>query len=188
MAAADTETCGNSKFLPLACPQPGVTYPIQISYCGECTMPLEYCEYYPNYEKCKKWLEKNLPEEFERLMSIKDEEEGGEGDAEKKRQKRGGKGQMKAKKKTEPQGVRIGTAKRGKKKMVTIVMGLATYDIDLKDASKAFSKKFSCGSSIQGEDEIEIQGDVKDDLFDFLPEKWPQIDEDSIDDVGDLKK
>ncbi|CAG2246343.1 DENR [Mytilus edulis] len=163
MAAADTETCGNSKFLPLACPQPGVTYPIQISYCGECTMPLEYCEYYPNYEKCKKWLEKNLPEEFERLMSIKDDEE-------------------------EPQGVRIGTAKRGKKKMVTIVMGLATYDIDLKDASKAFSKKFSCGSSIQGEDEIEIQGDVKDDLFDFLPEKWPQIDEDSIDDVGDLKK
>ncbi|CAG2225091.1 DENR [Mytilus edulis] len=148
----------------------------------------KYCEYYPNYEKCKKWLEKNLPEEFERLMSIKDDEEGGEGDAEKKRQKRGGKGQMKAKKKTEPQGVSIGTAKRGKKKMVTIVMGLATYDIDLKDASKAFSKKFSCGSSIQGEDEIEIQGDVKDDLFDFLPEKWPQIDEDSIDDVGDLKK
>ena len=48
-------------------------------------------------------------------------------------------------------------------------------DIDLKDASKAFSKKFSCGSSIQGEDEIEIQGDVKDDLFDFLPEKWPQV-------------
>ena len=48
-------------------------------------------------------------------------------------------------------------------------------DIDLKEASKAFSKKFSCGSSIQGEDEIEIQGDVKDDLFDFLPEKWPQV-------------
>ena len=48
-------------------------------------------------------------------------------------------------------------------------------DIDLKDASKAFSKKFSCGSSIQGEDEIEIQGDVKDDLFDFLPEKWSQV-------------
>lgn len=26
-----------------------------------------------------------------------------------------------------------------------------------------------------GEDEIVIQGDVKDDLFDVIPEKWPQV-------------
>lgn len=26
-----------------------------------------------------------------------------------------------------------------------------------------------------GDDEIVIQGDVSDDLFDFLPEKWPQV-------------
>lgn len=61
------------------------------------------------------------------LLFCVDDDEGGEGDAEKKRQKRGGKGQMKAKKKAEPQGVRLATSKRGKKKMVTIVMGLATY-------------------------------------------------------------
>lgn len=48
-------------------------------------------------------------------------------------------------------------------------------DIDLKEASKVFSSKFSCGSSVTGDDEIVIQGDVSDDLFDFLPEKWPQV-------------
>ena len=33
-----------------------------------------------------------------------------------------------------------------------------------------------------------IQGDVKDDLFDILPEKWPEIDEDLIDDIGERKR
>lgn len=37
-------------------------------------------------------------------------------------------------------------------------------------------------------DEIVIQGDVKDDLFDIIPEKWPEIDEDFIDDLGDQKR
>jgi hypothetical protein len=29
---------------------------------------------------------------------------------------------------------------------------------------------------------------VKDDLFDVIPEKWPEIDEDVIEDLGDLKR
>jgi len=68
---------------------------------------------------------------------------------------------------------------------------------------------------VTGDDEIVIQGDVKDDLFEVIPEKWPQvsyivkkkrkyisninffngnflfffqIDEDSIDDLGDQKR
>ena len=45
----------------------------------------------------------------------------------KKRQTRGGKGVIKAKKKTEPQGLKLSTATRGKKKRVTIIAGLATY-------------------------------------------------------------
>lgn len=60
--------------------------------------------------------------------------------------------------------------------------------IDLKLAAKFFGSKFACGSSVTGEDEIVIQGDVKDDLFDVVPEKWPEIDEDNIDDLGDLKR
>lgn len=48
-------------------------------------------------------------------------------------------------------------------------------DIDLKKASKFFAGKFSCGSSVTGEDEIVIQGDCKDDLFDIIPEHWPAV-------------
>ena len=48
-------------------------------------------------------------------------------------------------------------------------------DIDLKVAAKFFGTKFACGSSVTGEDEIVIQGDVKDDLFDIIPEKWPEV-------------
>jgi len=28
---------------------------------------------------------------------------------------------------------------------------------------------------VTGDDEIVIQGDVKDDLFEVIPEKWPQV-------------
>lgn len=42
-------------------------------------------------------------------------------------------------------------------------------------AAKFFGTRFACGSSVTGEDEIVIQGDVKDDLFDVIPEKWPDV-------------
>jgi density-regulated protein, putative len=76
---------------------------------------------------------------------------------------------------------------RGKKKFVTIVSGLGTFEIDLKEAAKFFASKFACGSSVTGEDEIVIQGDVKDDLFDIITEKWPDIEEDMIEDMGERK-
>ena len=50
-----------------------------------------------------------------------------------------------------------------------------TTDIDLKKASKTFAQHFSCGSSVTGEDEIVIQGDVSDDVIDFILDKWPQV-------------
>ena len=48
-------------------------------------------------------------------------------------------------------------------------------DISLKGGSKYFAGKFSCGSSVTGPDEIVIQGDCKDDLWDLITEKWPQV-------------
>jgi len=169
-------------------PREGVNYPVHVHYCGNCTMPIEYCEYYPEYEKCKQWLEKNLPTEFEKVK-IGDGGDNPSGEEEKKRQKRGGKGIIKTKKKEEgPKQVCVSRAPRGKKKSVTVVTGLSTFDIDLKVAAKFFGQKFACGSSVTGEDEIVIQGDVKDDLFDVIPEKWPEIDEDFIEDLGDQKR
>merc|ERR1712038_1378553 len=122
-------------------------------------MPFEYCEYYPDYEGCKKWLEENMPEKFSQ-MSVGSEAGETDEDA-KKRQKRGGKGMMKAKKKEEKVEKRIllSIAPRGKKKAVTVVQGLKTFGIDLKVAQKFFSSRFACSSSVQGDDEVIIQGD-----------------------------
>ncbi|XP_014255572.1 density-regulated protein homolog [Cimex lectularius] len=160
-------------------------YPLKVLYCGNCSLPTEYCEYMPDHEKCKQWLETNLPGEFKKL-AVNESEEGTE---EKKRQKRGGKGLTKIKKKEEgPKQVVISRAPRGKKKSVTVVTGLSSFDIDLKFACKFFGTRFACGSSVTGDDEIVIQGDVKDDLFDVIPEKWPIIDEEFIEDAGDLKR
>lgn len=192
-------------------PKAGASYPLSVQYCGNCSMPLEYCEYYPEYEKCKQWLEKNLPVEFERLKTgatasgttagATGSGEGGAaggteaegaaaGEEDKKRQKRGGKGMMKTKKVKDdgPKKICVSRSARGKKKSVTVVTGMATFDVDLKVAAKFFGTKFACGSSVTGDDEIVIQGDVKDDLFDVIPEKWPEIDEDFIEDLGDQKR
>jgi len=168
-------------------PQPGVKYPLLVEYCGNCSMPFEFRENYPDQDGCRKWLEENMPEQFAALAL---EGEDGDGEDGKKRQKRGGKGMMKAKKKEVEveKKIILSIAPRGKKKAVTVVQGMKTFGIDLKVASKFFSSKFACSSSITGEDEIVIQGDVKDDLFDVLPEKWPEIDEDLIDDIGEKKR
>lgn len=172
-------------------PIPGIKYPIEVSYCGECSMPIEYCEYYSNAAKCNEWLNKHLPEEFEKRMKLTEGADGAKGESaeeEKKRQKRGGKGVIKTKKKVEKERhIQLSRQARGKKKSVTVIQGLATFDIDLKEASKLFGHKFACGSSVTGEDEIVIQGDVKDDLFDLILEKWSEIDEDCIEDLGDVK-
>lgn len=109
-------------------PKSGVSYPVTMQYCGNCTVPIEYCEFYPDYEKCKIWLEKNLPTEFSKVK-VDDGGEGGAGDDEKKRQKRGGKGMMKVKKNKDDvqKKVSVSRAPRGKKKSVTVVTGLNTF-------------------------------------------------------------
>lgn len=94
-------------------PTPGVSYPIKVDYCPNCSLPfevcfyenfatnfsffiskvwLQYCEYYPDYENCKKWLEKNMPERFATLNLEDGGEEGADVDGKTKRQTRGGKG------------------------------------------------------------------------------------------------
>lgn len=87
---------------------------------------LQYCEYYPEYDKCKQWLERNLPSEFEKVQ-VNDDGDGAT-EEEKKRQKRGGKGMLKTKKKDEgPKQVYVSRAPRGKKKSVTVVTGLNSF-------------------------------------------------------------
>ena len=101
--------------------------------------------------------------------------------------KRGGKGIVKIKKKTGNKKVELFRSNRGKKKFVTVCRGLSTFEVDLKDAAKLFASKFACGSSVTDVDEIVVQGDVKDDLIDLIQEKWPEIEDDYIEDLGDKK-
>lgn len=175
-------------------PKADVTYPLAIIYCQNCFLPIEYCEFYPEYSKCKVWLEKNLPNEFEKVKLDGNSTSGAVDsestvDDDKKRQKRGGKGIIKTKKKDDlPKKLCLSRAPRGKKKSVTVVVGLNTFGIDLKVAAKFFGSKFACGASVTGEDEIVIQGDVKDELIEVIPEKWKEIDEDFIEDLGDQKR
>ncbi|NXT15579.1 DENR protein, partial [Prunella fulvescens] len=182
-------------------------YPLRVLYCGgksgelgqeweHKTKSCSYCEYMPDVTKCRQWLEKNFPDEFAKLTvenSPKQEAGVGEGqgnvgggeEEEKKKQKRG---KIKQKKKTVPQKVTIAKIPRAKKKYVTRVCGLATFEIDLKEAQRFFAQKFSCGASVTGEDEIIIQGDFTDDIIDVIQEKWPEVDDDSIEDLGEVKK
>ncbi|ESO03303.1 hypothetical protein HELRODRAFT_112230 [Helobdella robusta] len=184
---ADTENDG--QFIKYNGPVDCVHYPVQVLYCPPDVCdgwPLEYCEYHPAFEKAKEWVEKNLSEDVKELLI---DSTAGESGDKKKRQTRGGKAQIKTKQKQDVEKkITLSRSCRGKKKFVTVVSGLSTYEIDLKVASKAFGSRFACGSSVTGDDEIVIQGDIKDDLFDFLVEKWPQIDEDTIEDLGDQKR
>jgi len=168
-----------------------VKYPIKVEYCPFNGLPYEYLEYYPDYADCKKWMEESMPDRFATLSVEDGEKAGGEGGETSKRQKRGGKGMVKVKKKeadSAEKKIQLSIAPRGKRKSVTVVQGLKTFGIDLKEASKFFGKKFAASSSITGDDEIVIQGDCKDDLFDLIPEKWPEVDEDLIDDLGEKKR
>ncbi|KAG9508623.1 Density-regulated protein-like protein, partial [Fragariocoptes setiger] len=147
----------------------GSTEPIVVEYCDQCTLPTEYCE----FSECAK-----------RIAASK---EGADGDH--KRQTRGGKAQgTKTKKTAVEKKMQVFRSNRGKKKFVTVVVGMGTFGIDLKEASKFFSKKFACSSSVTGPDEIVVQGDVKDELIDILSEKFPEIDADLVEDGGDQKR
>lgn len=33
--------------------------PVKVLYCGVCSLPAEYCEFGPDFEKCKPWLIQN---------------------------------------------------------------------------------------------------------------------------------
>lgn len=150
---------------------------ISVQYCDQCTLPTEYCE----FTDCAKRAA------AEALANSGDGTTNS-GDLEHKRQTRGGKAQgPKAKKQAEKK-LEVFRSNRGKKKFVTVIVGMGTFGVDLKEASKLFSKKFACSSSVTGTDEIVVQGDVKDELIDLIPEKFPEIDADLIEDGGDQKR
>lgn len=75
---------------------------------------------------------------------------------------------------------------------MTEIAGLEAFGLDLKKVAKEFGKKFATGSSVtktaSGGEEITVQGDVSDDIADWLGEHHEEIPEDNIEQVEDKKK
>lgn len=76
---------------------------------------------------------------------------------------------------------------------MTAVIGLEAFGLELKKVAKDFGKKFATGASVtklaSGGEEIVVQGDVSEEIEEFLLEKWGEvIPEDNIELVEDKKK
>lgn len=88
--------------------------------------------------------------------------------------------------------VTIKRIERNKRKFVTSISGLEAFGLDLKKVAKDFGKKFATGSSVtktpSGGEEIVVQGDVSEEIEEFLLEKYKDIPEDNIELVEDKKK
>ena len=50
----------------------------------------------------------------------------------------------------------------------------------MKQASKALASKFAASAAVLEGDELQIQGDIVDELMSFIPTKWPVVPAKSI--------
>ncbi|TFK23307.1 density-regulated protein DRP1, partial [Coprinopsis marcescibilis] len=156
--------------------------PVELLYCGVCSWPPEYCEFGSHITRCKEWLKEAHPDLFNkfyseeglaaRLGTISLEAQAKlEKDIAKKEAKAEAKAEADLKKKLSSQ-VTIKRIERTKRKHVTVIHGLEKFSIELKKAAKQFASKFATGSSVTkspaGEDEITVQGDVADEIYDLI--------------------
>ncbi|KAJ3019587.1 UNVERIFIED_CONTAM: Translation machinery-associated protein 22 [Siphonaria sp. JEL0065] len=181
---------------------------VQVFYCGICGAPPEYCEYGPSFKRCKPWLQENNAELYAKLYDagasqaaaklkdltvVEGSANAGAASASTEGAKKEGapekldalqKEQLKKDKKKQEARVSIKRIERTKRKCVIAVAGLEVFDVDLKKAAKLFATKFACGSSVTknpaGFDEIIVQGDVQDDIYDLILKTWKNIPEDNL--------
>ncbi|KAA8644885.1 putative RNA binding protein Tma22 [Aspergillus tanneri] len=89
--------------------------------------------------------------------------------------------------------VQIKRVERNRRKHVSVITGLEVYGLENKKVAKELGKKFATGSSVTksaaGTEEITVQGDVSDDVKDWLLEMYEkEIPEANIEIVEDKKK
>ncbi|KAM7515642.1 hypothetical protein LguiA_005225 [Lonicera macranthoides] len=169
--------------------------PVRVLYCGVCGLPAEYCEFGPDFEKCKPWLIQNAPDLYPDLLkeanakdadnvsgqlqstSISDGKTPSGGSTSKQEEvKRLPGGKIKKK---ERQEVIIEKVTRNKRKSITTVKGLELFGVKLSDASKKLGKKFATGASVvkgpTEKEQIDVQGDISFDVVDFITDTWPDV-------------
>ncbi|XP_071716534.1 translation machinery-associated protein 22-like isoform X2 [Rutidosis leptorrhynchoides] len=182
--------------------------PVQVLYCGVCGLPAEYCEFGPDFEKCKPWLIQFAPQVYPHLLqdatgkdietvsnqlqssSISDGNSASGSSVPKQEPiKRLPGGKVKKKDKQE---VIIEKVTRNKRKSITTLKGLDLFGVKLSDASKKLGKKFATGASVvkgpTEKDQIDVQGDIAYDIVEFITHTWPDVPESAIFFIEDGKK
>jgi density-regulated protein DRP1 len=88
--------------------------------------------------------------------------------------------------------IQIKRVERNKRKHVTVITGLEIFGLENKKVAKDLGKKFATGSSVTksaaGAEEITVQGDVSEDVKEWLLETHGQIPEANIELIEDKKK
>ncbi|KAJ5951464.1 uncharacterized protein N7479_009877 [Penicillium vulpinum] len=168
-----------------------------------CTLPPEYCEFGGTAKKCEEWLKENDSDLWDKLysedalnanlstLSVSAQERAAK-DAAKKEAKAAANEARDSERKAASK-VLIKRVERNKRKYVTVVIGLEVFGLENKKIAKDLGKKFATGSSVTrspaGIEEITVQGDVSDDLHDWLLEvHGKKIPESNIELIEDKKK
>lgn len=174
----------------------------QVVYCEICALPPEYCEFGGSLKRCKEWLITAHPELYERIYSDQAVEDAmGDMSLEKKEKvaKEIAKKQEKEERKQEKElakkaasKVTIKRIERTKRKHVIAVTGMEVFGLELKKVAKVFANKFATGASVTkgllGNDEIIVQGDLSDEIYDLITEKYPEIQEENLEQVEEKPK
>lgn len=89
--------------------------------------------------------------------------------------------------------VQIKRVERNKRKYVTVIVGLEVHGLENKKVAKELGKKFATGSSVTkapaGGEEITVQGDVCEDVQEWLEEVYSrEIPGENVEIVEDKKK
>ncbi|KAK9469162.1 translation initiation factor SUI1 [Lipomyces arxii] len=155
---------------------------LSVVYCGVCTFPPEYCEFGGTLPRCKEWLADEYPDMFQKLYSEDaiskateglslEKQEKVEREIQKLQVKEANRAEKELKQKLASK-VIVKRVERSKRKHVIAVSGLEVFGIDSKKLAKTFASKFATGASvtknIEGKDEIVIQGDVGDEVKDYV--------------------
>ncbi|KAJ5660752.1 Translation machinery-associated protein 22 [Penicillium longicatenatum] len=169
-----------------------------IVYCGVCTLPPEYCGFGGTAKKCEEWLKDEEPELWSQLhseaandyhpcsvapdalnanlsaLSVSAQERAAK-DAAKKEAKAAQNEARDVERKAASK-VIIKRVERNKRKYVTVISGLEVFGLENKKLAKELGKKFATGSSMtrspSGTEEITVQGDVSEDVEDWLLEVY----------------
>ncbi|KAF4386590.1 hypothetical protein F8388_006545 [Cannabis sativa] len=180
--------------------------PVRVLYCGVCSLPAEYCEFGPDFEKCKPWLIQNAPDLYpdlikesnsneadkvtEKLQSTGISSRGGDGAASSARGSQTS-SWWEDKEKEKPE-VIIEKVTRNKRKCITTVKGLELFGVKLSEASKKLGKKFATGASVvkgpTEKEQVDVQGDIAYDIVEFITDTWPDVPETAIFFIEDGRK